>query len=421
MTTGSGNAAIALSAAGVLLPWLIVPAAAAAPADETVQMGGDTAHAPVLAAGVHEVAISDQAGFFAVERTIPGSTIWVGETVITANPANGDLLLAAVKENGDDCGWSSPGVVDDLIDDHEFRTGIVNSGDCTDDDVIYIRNEPGSGSNFNGEHLQVAIWEEPPAEDPSLLPPASTEVRWDGSKREEKGAATLGTDFGSAPELSDGRWQVRVQPGRTALFRVPLAWGQHVQVGLSQPGFADGPGFRDARSVEVEPLLITPLGGEGAWAEALASRSGTRAPSTSLYVYDSPTTGGAVSPVVQWRNRSEPTTNPAAFPGTYYVSLRVDGKAELPDVVKDGIDLALDVQVFGEPGGEPYAEAAPKLPDLAAARGAKGSDDAGSGSAASSDEPDWGVVGGLGAIAVGMAAAGGGLLARWRRVTGRSR
>lgn len=425
MTTRSGNGAIALTAAAALAPWLLVPAvgaAAAAPAAPTVQMAPDTASAQVLAPGVHQVAISDQAGYFAVERTIPGSTLWVGETVVTANPGNGDLLLAAVKENLDDCGWSSPGVVDDLISDHEFRTGVVNSGDCTDEDVVYIRNEPGSGSNFSGETLQVAVWEEPPVADAGLLPPASAQVRWDGDRREDKGRITLGSDFASAPDLSNGSWQVRLYPGRTALAKVPLEWGQHLQATLSHPGYEDGVGFSGKEPFDVEPRLITPLGGEGNWAQAKPSRSGSKPPiNHALYVSDYPRSSGAVSPVIQWKNRTDPTLNPAAFPGTYYVSLRIDADVELPEVMNGAVDVTLDIGVFGEPAtGSPYAQTPADLPDFKAAA-AESAGDADADDASDPSEPAWGVVGGLGAIAVGMTAAGGALLVRWRRLTGRAR
>lgn len=427
MTTRSGNAAIALTAAAALAPWLLAPAvgaAAAAPDAEVIQMAADVADAPVLAPGVHEVAIADQAGFFAVKRSIPGSTLWVGESVITDNPGNGDLMLSAVNEKLDDCGWSSPGVVDDLISDHEFRTGVVNSGDCTDEDVVYIRNEPGSGTNFSGENLQVAVWEEPPVADAGLLPPASAEVRWDGAAREEKGTATLGTDFASAPDLSNGRWQVRVEPGRTGLMKVPLTWGQHVQVTLIHPGSGDGPEIGNIEDLYVEPRLVTPLGGEGSWALGKNSPTGAKPPiSESLFINNYPHTAGAVSPAIQWKNRTDPTLNPAAFPGTYYVSLRIDADVALPARLNGGVDVVVDVGVFGEPdASSPYTQSAARLPDLAAATAAadSGADDEATDDAGSSDDPQWAVVGGLGAIAVGMAAAGGGLLVRWRRLTGRA-
>ena len=186
------------------------------------------------------------------------------------------------------------------------------------------------------------VWEEPPVEDASLLPPPSTTQSWDGSVMPAKGEAKLGTSYADAPDLTGGRYEAHVDPGVPALFAVPLDWGQHVEVSMQYKGAE----YKDY--VPIEAVLVTPLGGEAEWAK---TDGGPTFPDVNLK-YPS-MDGGVASPTITWRNREKPTSNPAAFPGTYYVMLKMGTK----DAPKKGADVTMGVNVITDKAADsPYAE-----------------------------------------------------------------
>ena len=411
-------AAATLAAACLLTPLMTPALAVDAAADEEITFGTSAADAPTVGAGRYTFAMpaAGTDSYLTVERSTPGSTLWVGETLVSTRNHNGyGYLDPSGADSKNRCGDESDTFEGDDYVGHRFMTGItaIGRGPCLREDAVtfeYRAYESSDGAYPAGEKAQLAVWEEPPVEDASLLPPPSTSNTWDGTVQPAKGDAELGTSYADAPELTQGRWSVHVDPGVPALFAVPLDWGQHLELQLQYTG-AEWKEY-----VPVQPVLLTPLGGEADWAKT--DGEGPTFPDVNLK-YPS-MDGGVVSPTITWRNREKPTANPAAFAGTYFVLLRMGTK----DAPKKGADVTVGVNVLTDkPADAPYAADAPALPDLSG-KTSPGDEETSSGDGdggaerASSTEPEptpWGAVTALFGGSAVMAAAGAFSLGRYRK------
>ncbi|MET1058326.1 MAG: hypothetical protein ABWX84_01930 [Nocardioides sp.] len=409
--------AATLAAACLLAPAMAVESPAA---DEEIAFGSTEADAPVVAPGRYQFTMpeADSDNFLSVERKIPRSTIWVAQTLVSSGTKNGYLYYDATgadsKNRCGDEGGSFEG--DDYIG-HQFMTGIleIGKGPCLKEDRVDLSYRPfASGEDSkvpSGEKGQLVVWEEPPVKDASLLPPPSSTQAWDGSVLPAKGEAKLGTSYADAPDLTGGRYEGHIDPGVPALFAVPLDWGQHLELSLQYKGAE----YKDY--VPIEAVLVTPLGGDAKWAK---TEDGPTFSDVNLK-YPS-MDGGVTSPTITWRNREKPSSNPAAFPGTYYVMLKMGTK----DAPKKGADLTLGVNVITDKAADsPYAEAPAPLPDISGKEAAPTGDDpakGGSGagketaSDSSTDSTPWGAVTALFGGSAVMAAAGALSLGRYRKV-----
>ncbi len=410
-------------AATLAVACLMAPAMAVeTPADdEEITFGGSEAEAPVTPPGRYQFAMpeEDTENYLAIERTTPRSTIWVGQTLVSSGTKNGYVYYDASGANAQErCGDDSGSFEGDDYVGHRFMTGIlqVGKGPCLrEDKVTFSYRAYGSGDGVTypaGEKGQLVIWEEPPVEDASLLPPPSTTQDWKGSVLPAKGKADLGATYADAPDLTGGTYEAHIKPGAPALFAVPLDWGQHVEISLQYKGAE----FKDY--VPVEAVLITPLGGTADWAK---TEGGPTFADVNLK-YPS-MDGGVASPTITWRNREKPTSNPAAFPGTYYVMLKMGTK----DAPKKGADVTLGVDVITDKAADsPYAKDPAPLPDISGKeavvpedgddttdrKDAAGADPSGGGST------PWGAVAALFGGSAVMAAAGAFSLGRYRKVLG---
>ncbi|RYP83805.1 hypothetical protein EKO23_18060 [Nocardioides guangzhouensis] len=411
-------AAATLATACLLTPLMTPALAVQAAADEEVTFGTSEEAAPTVGPGRYTFPMPGAGTDFylTVERTVPRSTLWVAETLVSSTNHNGyGYFDPSGADSKNRCGEESDTFEGDDYVGHRFMTGItgIGRGPCLKEDAVtfeYRAYESSDGSYPAGEKAQLAVWEEPPVEDASLLPPPSTTTTWDGAVQPAKGDAELGTSYADAPELTQGRWSVHVDPGVPALFAVPLDWGQHLELQLKYTG-AEWKEY-----VPVEPVLLTPLGGEADWART--EGDGPTFPDANLK-YPS-MDGGVVSPTITWRNREKPTANPAAFAGTYYVLLRMGTK----DAPAKGADVTVGVNVVTDRAADaPYAEDAPALPDISgktsAGEGKEYSGDGGGGteeaSGPESEPTPWGAVTALFGGSAVMAAAGAFSLGRYRR------
>ena len=414
-------AAATLAVACLLAPAMAVESPAA---DEEITFGTSEADAPVVAPGRYEFRMpeAESENFLAVERKIPRSTIWVAQTLVSSGTKNGYLYYDATGADSqnrcsDDAG-SFEG--DDYIG-HQFMTGIlqIGKGPCLKEDKVDLSYRPyASGDDSkvpSGEKGQIVVWEEPPVEDASLLPPPSTTQSWDGSVMPAKGEAELGTSYADAPDLTGGRYEAHIDPGVPALFAVPLDWGQHVEVSMQYKGTE----YKDY--VPIEAVLVTPLGGEAEWAK---TEGGPTFADVNLK-YPS-MDGGVTSPTITWRNREKPASNPAAFPGTYFVMLKIGTK----DAPARGADVTLGVNVITDQAADSPSASEPAPPPDIRGRAAAPTDDGGEGkeggqggnesasSSSSGGATPWGTVTALFGGAAVMAAAGAFSLSRYRRVRG---
>ncbi len=416
--------AATLAVACLMAPAMAVDSAAE---DEEITLGTTEDDAPTVAPGRYtfEMPALEKERFLELERTIPRSTLWVGQTLVSTKTQNGYVYYDAIGVDAKNRCGDDPGTLegDDYVG-HQLMTGVlqIGKGPCLREDAVtvsYRAYDSGDTTSYPaGEKGQIVVWEEPPVEDASLLPPPSTTQPWDGSVMPAKGDAGLATSYAEAPDLTGGRYNAHIDPGVPALFRVPLDWGQHVELSLQYKGSE----YKDY--VPIEPVLITPLGGTADWAEA----DGGPTFSDVNLKYPS-MDGGAVSPTITWRNREKPTSNPAAFPGNYYVLLKMGTK----DAPKKGADVTVGVNVVTDKAADsPYADEPAPVPDIsgktsaATEGGSDGDGDGGgddgdrasaSGSSGGGSTP-WGAVIALFGGSAVMAAAGAFSLGRYRRALG---
>ena len=101
-----------------------------------------------------------------------------------------------------------PSVEGDDYGGYRFMTGVVRigKGPCLGEDKVLLEHRAydSEGKYPSGQKGQLAVWEEPPVKDASLLPPPSTTVAWDGSAQPAKGTARLGATYADALELVAG-------------------------------------------------------------------------------------------------------------------------------------------------------------------------------------------------------------------------
>lgn len=391
------------AALGLAWACLLSPAAALAPADdEPVELGTQATDATVVEPGVHTLVLpgSDTEGYLEVERQLEGSTVWFAQTLLSDSMVNESVGML-VEDGGDSCPYGN--FEGDDYSEHRFMTGIVAiTPRCENGDTVTLKQDATSGFRAGGEEADLAVWEEPPAENREVLPPPSLEHAWVKKAPPAEGEAELGATYAEAPDLAGGRWKVHIDPGEPALFRVDLDWNQHLQVGFTYDGKAAGEEL-------IQPTLITPLGGTSEWGEATDAPGGT-----SVMTSYPGLEGAVVSPSITWRNR-EARGVTAAFPGTYYVDMHM-GAAKAP---QSGADMTVSVQVVTDKDPEsPYAPEhassdAALPPDIGGHR-----EDAETAASTEGDQAGatpWLAVGGLLAGAVVMAVAGGLSLTRYRR------
>lgn len=370
--------------------------------------------ATVVEPGVHPFVppASGDTGFLAVDRTIANSTIWLGEFLVNPEPTEANyFVMPSTTDRSASCGtgW----YVDADYNRHEFLAGGGSgSKSCRKGNrVTFVHQGPSQGDLSEAEGNVVA-WEEPPVSDVTLLPPPAMRSKWSGKAPAAQGSAELGSDFASAPELVDGRWDVHIDPGRTALFKVPLDWYQHMQVQLTYDG------ARTKKSVPISPVLINPIGAQSYWGQAVDSKKGEVPPLSALNLAYSDSEGaGVVSPSITWRNREENGVT-AAFPGDYYVLLQMpETNASDEKLPAAGVDITVAVKVVTDkPARSPYSQDPDPIPSLSGEdEQATDETQRASDSDTASESTPWVAVGGLFGGSVVMAAAGFVALGKHRR------
>lgn len=394
-------------ALGVASACLLAPAAAYSPAeDEPIKPAAEDDDPPTVEPGLHQLELPSGAGtkYLRVHREIPGSTIWLGQTHISAGTENQYLGLT-VRDGGDDCPYADFEGAD--YEGHKFVTGGIHAAPrCSSGKTVDFGERPTTSFPLGGELADLAIWEEPPVEDRSVLPPPATRLQWDDEGVPAEGEVELGTTLGDAPELAEGKYDIHLTPTEPALFRVDLDWNQHLQLGYSITG-------KPAGSALIEPVLVNPVGAESEWATLNGGPS-----LTSVMTTYPNNEAGVASPSITWRNRESRGVT-AAFPGTYYVMMKLGEK----DAPPSGADLSLSVKVITDkepqsPYDSEYRDSdAAVAPDIGGhgTPASEGSEEKSEATGDDSGSTSWGTVGGLFAGALVMALAGGLSLTRYRR------
>lgn len=359
-------------------------AAAAEPllGDTTVEGGSRLQAATVLTPGLYLTERVEEDTFFRVDRTVPGSTLWVSVAVVEERLSTGYFRPTMLAEgaHGSECSTYDRAVLGDEAG--TYRSGTMSTAGGAQEDVVsqddlaacaeaeYVTVKLPAPTDDDqvapGTPLQLLVWEEAPVTDAADLPPVSP-PDWEGpTASDERTSVTAGTSPTDAPLLEDGSYVVDVRPAGANLLAIRLDWGQHAEVAARtvQRG-----GSGETASV----IWHMPLGSyfssdtaEGPYPENEPLQLGSRRPSEWM------------SPTVAYRDRETARHGPAAVPGIYLVDIRTAVLSAEP-----GMALEIDVQAAGEVEGAPTYDAAgadlPPLPERTRA-GAEEQGDGGDGS-----------------------------------------
>ncbi|WP_050506876.1 hypothetical protein [Streptomyces rimosus] len=183
-----------------------------------------------------------------------------------------------------------------------------------------------------------------------------------GTKKDTEG----GTGFNDAAPIGKGVWQERIKPGETRFYRVPVDWGQQLNVSVElgaakllgsggEPGPRSASGLGPGPGVVAGSRLVASALGLGVYNPARGPVSGTR-----FVPYDGkPAAIKLFTAPVAYGNRYSAAAPVSAmrFAGSYYLAVSLH-----PDAAKyfrDGAPVTLRVDPVGRPQpGPDYREKA---------------------------------------------------------------
>lgn len=197
------------------------------------------------------------------------------------------------------------------------REGSATSGtDAWPVELDYLQEPPLKGST-------------PARPQPGTWSTATPAPRTDPTKRRAKG----GTGFNDAGSVATGVWKDRIQPGETRFYRVPVDWGQRLNLSAELPNSPT----RKTR------FLANALG------LSVYNPARGAVGNDSFVAYDNGAAAKKFTAPVDYGNRFNPTDAVSAmrFAGWYYleVSLNPDTAPYFPK----GADLTLRVDVRQKP------------------------------------------------------------------------
>ena len=256
-TTHRGIAVLATLAAVAVLPGTVgVASADAVPgyrtADGATQIGGTPSNddAPQLKPGLHTDAIKrGEQKYYAV--TLDDRTNAYFSAVAAPRPGTkvedyGDKLTINVQDsNGNTCDTgASPffrgGGMAYPIADYATRRIGADRPDCQKAGLYYLvlTREGSATSGPDTWPIELDYLEEPPLKGSTPARPgqgtwstATPAPRTDPTKRAAKG----GTGFNDAGSVATGVWTDRIRPGETRFYRVPVDWGQRLNLSAELP------------------------------------------------------------------------------------------------------------------------------------------------------------------------------------------
>ncbi|QIK07709.1 hypothetical protein G7Z12_18375 [Streptomyces sp. ID38640] len=364
-TTYRGIAVLAALAAVPILPGAVgVASADAVPhyrtADGATKTEGSSsaAHAPQLKPGLHTDAIKrGEQKWYAVNLDARTSAYF---SAVAAPPPGtkvedyGDKLTLTVQDsNGTTCGsesrpsFNGGGMAYPIADYATRRIG-ADRTECQKAGPYYlvITREGSATSGPDTWPLELNYLNEPPLEGNTPAKPgkglwstATPAPRTDTTKRSAKG----GTGFNDAGSVATGVWKDRIRPGETRFYRVPVDWGQRLNLSAELP---------NATSAKATGFLPRVLG----LSVYNPARGVVGNPSFVSYT-GKPAAAKEFTAPVDYGNRFDTSgsVNAMRFAGWYYleVSLHPDAAQYFPKAA----ELTLRVDVRGTAKAGPgYAE-----------------------------------------------------------------
>ncbi|MGW7572746.1 hypothetical protein [Streptomyces sp. NPDC054765] len=353
-TTNRGIAVLAVLAVVTILPGAVgVASAGSVPGYRTGDGATATkgtpsaADAPQLKRGLHTdsikrgeqkyyaVTLDDRtsAYFSAVAAPKPGTKVqdYGDKLTINVQDSNG-----AICDSGGSPSFSGGGMAYPIADYATRRIGTDRTACQKAGPYYLVITREGSASSGTGAWpLELDYLDEPPLKGNPPAQPArgtwSTDTpapRTDTTKRSAKG----GTGFNDAGSIAAGVWKDRITPGETRFYRVPVDWGQRLNLSAELPNAPSGASGFLARAL-----------GLGVYNPARGAVG-----DVSFVSYTGkPAAAKEFTAPVEYGNRLNPTHSVRAmrFAGWYYleVSLHPDAAQYFPK----GAELTLRVDVRG--------------------------------------------------------------------------
>ncbi|WP_336047531.1 hypothetical protein [Streptomyces sp. CA2R101] len=363
-TTNRGIAVLAALAMVVILPGAVgVASAETVPGYRTgdgataIQGSTSTADAPQLKPGLHTDSIKrGERKYYAV--TLDDRTSAYFSAVAAPRPETkvadyGDKLTVNVQDSdGTTCdtgarpSFHGGGMAYPIADYATRRIGADRTG-CQKAGPYYlvITREGSAKSGSDAWPLELDYLDEPPLKGTTPARPGqgswstvTPAPRTDTTKRSAKG----GTGFNDAGSVDSGVWKDRIRPGETRFYRVPVDWGQRLNLSAELPNAPSGSSGFLARML-----------GLGVYNPARGAVD-----DLSFVAYTGkPVAAKEFTAPVAYGNRFQPVAPVSAmrFAGWYYleVSLHPDAARFFPK----GAELTLRVDVRGAAKAGPgYAE-----------------------------------------------------------------
>lgn len=337
--------------------------------------GGDAvSNAPPLGAGTWTDTLPrpGETKYYTLSRTIPRSTFWVGATAWPKLPRRTILTTAGLQIRAVNDAWGTCGssvLSSWTIGDRQstlMAGGVSSAGDeqakelCRTDQLV-VEVSVSKDAPPVGTPIQLSVLEEPPVRDQALPTAApSTPVPWTAMRHGKATPVAAATSLTGAPRIEAGTHTFDIAPGEARLVRVPVAWGQRIQVLVTSGRLSQQD--RLASSDELRVTVIAPMG---------ASASAELAPSPGSVSGRSRLGGHTLTAgthEVRYLNRhsNEEPVAATGLPGDYLVMVSLDRSSDSPQIA---LPLTLTVATFGTAGaGAPtYETASTPTPSQASA------------------------------------------------------
>lgn len=325
--------------------------------------GSDSvAGAPTMAAGTWTDTLprSGRTKYYALSRTMARSTFWVGATAWPKLPrrsllATTGLKIRSVTDEWGTCGSSV--LTSWAIGDRQSTMmwgGVSSAGSAQDAEQcathrLVVEVSVGEDDPLAGTPIQLTVLEEPPVDD-RALPPATpqTPVTWTPMRHARATPVAASTSLAEAPRIGAGTHSFDIAPGEARLVRVPVGWGQRLQVLVISGRLPEQD--RLSSTDELGVRVVAPTGGQAS--AELGSSPGSVTGKGRL--------GGHVLTAgtheVRYLNRhsTEETVAATGMPGDYFVMVTLDRSSDTPQIA---LPITVTVATLGTAGtGAPTYE-----------------------------------------------------------------
>ena len=327
--------------------------------------GGETiASAPTLTAGTwtDNLPRPGETKYYALSRTMPRSTFWVGATAWPQLPRRTVLATAGLQIRPVDDEWGTCGssvLSSWTLGDRQSTLmwgGVSSAGDLQTKELcrtgpLVVEVSASDDIPLDGTPMQLTVIEEPPVSDHALPAAAPAgPVAWTPMRHAKATQVSAATSLAEAPRIEPGTRTFDIAPGEARLVRVPVAWGQRLQALVTSGRLSEQD--RLSTADELRLTVVAPMGAD-AGAE-LGPSPGSVSGKSRLGGH----TLTAATHEVRYLNRhaSEESIAATGMPGDYLVMVSLDRSSGSPQIA---LPITLTVATFGTAGtGAPTYESA---------------------------------------------------------------